>query len=321
MSELLVPLSEIREEYQKAVDRSAFGTVFHRLEWLEVLQAALGGRIRILVHPEFYMPLHLKGFWPLRRVYSLDYDTYGGPVPRHRRGTGPFHMTPLFGSWDLVRIVDFHGLLEPVPGMDLQDAETQVIYARGGIGEVRDNYHRSLKKALRKARREGDQVEVARSEGQVAVFYHLYQQTVKRLGIHKKPWRLFQEIYRRMVPRRLATFYLARHEGQAIAGMVILKDARMALAWQEGYRPEALALNPLHLILDRALEDACREGIPLFNLGPTPEGRNGIRQWKSHFGATSRFFTILQRLPDHLKFLRGFRSPPASNPPKRLPVD
>ncbi len=321
MAELLVPLSEIQEEYQKAVSRSPFATVFHRLEWLDTLRAALGGRIRILVHPDFYMPLHLKGLWPLRRVYSLDYDTYGGPVPRHRKATGPFQMTPLFGAWDLVRIVDFHGLLEPVPGMELIDAETQVIYARGGIGEVRQNYHRSLKKALRKARREGVQVETVRTEGQVAVFYHLYQQTTKRLGIHRKPLRLFQEIFRRMVPNNFATFYLARHEGQAVAGMVILKDHRMALAWQEGYRPEALSLNPVHLLLDRALEDACQEGIPLFNLGPTPEGREGIRQWKSHFGATTRFFTVLQRIPDHVRLVQGLRRLWPSNSPKRFPVD
>ena len=307
MAELLVPLEDLREDYEKAVERSPLATVFHRPEWLETLRVSLGGRIRILVHDEFYMPLHLKGFWPFRRVYSLDYDTYGGPVPRHRRASGPFRMTPIFGAWDLVRIVDFHGLLEPVPGMDLMDVETQVIYARGGIGEVRENYHRSLKKALNKARREGVQVEKVRSEGQVAVFYHLYQQTIRRLGIHRKPLRLFQEIYRRMVPKKLATFYLARHEGQAVAGMVILKDARMALAWQEGYRSEALQLNAVHLILDRALEDACAEGIPLFNLGPTPKGRDGILQWKAHFGATSRFFTVLQRLPEHLALLWKFR--------------
>jgi len=297
----IVPLEEAKDEYRTALRRANNATVFHTVEWLECIHQALNGRVYIGFAEDFAIPLFVKGKPPFRRVFSLPYDTYGGPLVRRNQTVS---IDALYAPLDWVRIVDYRTVVSEAKRFRALQWVTHVIYLRGGMGEVQDRYTGSLKKALKQAKRRGLDLETLRDPSELRVFYQLYLQTAKRNKLPVYPYRLFREIFERMVPKGYATFYLARHELEAVAGLLVLKDHNMALAWVDGYKEEALPLRPMNALIDKSIRDAARLRLNVYNLGSTPTNRPGIVKFKESFGAVTYHFTVFEHLPVHQTLAR-----------------
>lgn len=299
-----LPIEQAEEDYQKYLRDAHNTTVFHTVEWLLSLRDGLKGKVLIGFTENFAIPLFIRGVGLFRRVYSLPYDTYGGPLVLKKVD---LEIDALYSPFIYTRVVDFHGMLSAKRFRRIR-VTTHLLYITGGHGTVREGYSNSLRKALRQANSRGIKIYTMSEQSELRPFYQLYLATSKRVGIKPKPYSLFRAIYDYMVPKGYAQFYIARYELEAVAGMVILKNRKMAIAWQEGYREDTLNLRPINALLDKAIRDATLQRIRVFNLGPSPPSRPGIVKFKESFGAKPYDYQIYEHVPLHflpLKQLKG----------------
>ncbi len=298
-----LPLEQAEKDYQKYLKNAHNATVFHTVEWLHSIRDGLKGRVVIGFTENYAIPLFIKGRGPFKRVYSLPYDTYGGPIVLKKDDSD---IDPLYSALAYMRIVDYHSVVK-ARRFRKKKVTTHVLYITGGHGAVREGYSDSLKKALKQAESRGVKVYTLTEKSELRPFYQLYLATSKKVGIKPKPYSLFRAIYEYMVPKGYAQFYIARYDLEAVAGMVILKNRRMAIAWQEGYREDALNLRPINALLDKAIRDASLQRIRVFNLGPSPASRPGIVKFKESFGAKPYEFFIYEHVPLHFLPIRAIK--------------
>lgn len=298
-----LPLEQAEKDYRRYLKNAHNTTVFHTVEWLMSLRDGLKGKIVIGFTENYAIPLFIKGRGIFKRVYSLPYDTYGGPVELKK---GDSEIDAIYSPFVYTRVVDYHGIATANRFKKMK-VTTHILYITGGHGAVRERYSDSLKKALKQAESRGVKVYTLTEQSELRPFYQLYLATSKKVGIKPKPYSLFRAIFEYMVPKGYAQFYLARYELEAVAGMVILKNRRMAIAWQEGYREDALNLRPINALLDKAIRDATLQRIRIFNLGPSPPARPGIVKFKESFGAQPYEYSVYEHVPLHFLPIRAVK--------------
>jgi CelD/BcsL family acetyltransferase involved in cellulose biosynthesis len=88
-------------------------------------------------------------------------------------------------------------------------------------------------------------------------------------------------------------FSAVRLGGQTVAVLITFSTARSAFGWQWAADPSYRPRFPLELLLWHALIRARDNGALEFDLVGAPT--EGIALYKSRFGATERYYTVLQR--------------------------
>ncbi len=88
-------------------------------------------------------------------------------------------------------------------------------------------------------------------------------------------------------------FSAARLGGQTVAVLMAFSTARSAFAWQYAEDPSYRSKYPVDLLIWHAMGRARDDGASEFDLVGTPS--EGIALYKSRFGATERYYTVLQR--------------------------
>ena len=88
-------------------------------------------------------------------------------------------------------------------------------------------------------------------------------------------------------------FSAVRQGGQTVAVQIALSTARSAFGWQLATDPAYRSKHPIDLLIWHALLRARDYGAVEYDLVGAPNER--IALYKSRFGATERFYTVLQR--------------------------
>ena len=286
-----------RARYAELADQSRTASVYHAPEWLRVFEA-LSYRLRFVeVDRDTLVPFVCVGSGPLRRAYSLPYDTYGGPVTRSPAGA-PISFPDLAAVLRIptVRVVDFHGALTP-EGAAVERKTTHIVAldVDGGYDAVHRTYSKRNREALRQGERRGIEVTIASDRTDVDAFRKLYEHTSQQHGTRPLPPGFFEAVHEFMSPVGMARFYLARHEGNPIAGHLTLQRGQDAYAWGLGYDDAFLQLRPANALIDRAIRDAVSNGAARFNLGMSPSSGRGILRFKQSFGTEPYEYQILIR--------------------------
>jgi lipid II:glycine glycyltransferase (peptidoglycan interpeptide bridge formation enzyme) len=185
--------------------------------------------------------------------------------------------------------------------------------------------------AVRKAEKSGVTVEHDTTGSLIPEFLHLRRLSVERWARQQhEPLTLARwRAQRREPDERLQTMaaapsgfhlYLARHEGQPVAGIVVLYGR--GASYVLGAMDKALAgpVRANDLLQRVAIEDACRAGCSFYDFGET--GTNAeLGAFKMRFGArpTSWSDYVIERLPlteagrsvrTVVKRVVGFQGPP-----------
>jgi CelD/BcsL family acetyltransferase involved in cellulose biosynthesis len=117
-------------------------------------------------------------------------------------------------------------------------------------------------------------------------FYALYVRNRLRHGIPPQPKQLFSAILERPGASTRSMLYLAEHEGNALAALIMLRYNGVTYAKYEGVdetRRELLALYPL---LWKTIEDAVRAGDRAYDFGRTAGDDPGLCDFKKRWGTT-----------------------------------
>ncbi|SIM50390.1 GNAT family N-acetyltransferase [Micromonospora cremea] len=200
-----------------------------------------------------------------------------------------------------------------VPASVLREERmTQTVVLDGGLDEVwRKRFRSDTRNRIRRAERAGVHVECDDEGRLVPVFQQLYHQSVdrwarrerlplplaRRLSARREPNRKLPTVAAMLGPR--CRIYVAYHEGQPVAAIVVLRAATTAMYWR-GAMLEKLA-GPVYanyLLHKTAIADAIEAGCATYNMGDSARV-SSLALFKSRFGAVSQDYASyrIERLP------------------------
>ncbi len=288
---LLPETERVRERYADLVAHCETATVYQTTAWLDVWKRLGADLAFVEVDDATMVPFVCRGRGAWRRAYSLPFDTYGGPVTAHPNGPVSFEraVEPLGNA--SARVVDFAARMASSNGAARRVTSHVVDLSRGYQAAAR-RYSDSNQRLVRQARDHGVSVDVIEDASQVRAFYAMHLRTVARYGARPLSRAFFDAVFASLVPVGLATFYLARHNGEVVAGNLVLRRRDRSYDWMWVYDDRRLPLRATNLMIDRAIRDEAARGARILNLGASPNDRLGSVRFKQSFGATPFDYTV-----------------------------
>jgi lipid II:glycine glycyltransferase (peptidoglycan interpeptide bridge formation enzyme) len=158
---------------------------------------------------------------------------------------------------------------------------------------VWNTFHkRSVQRPIKKSQREGVTCYWGKALEDMKKFYHLFLLTRKKLGVPPYGFKLFYEIWEKMIQKGSAGLVLAQYQGTVISGMVVFYFHTTAMAAYAASDKKHLDLRANNLIYWEALKDSCTRGYTRFDFGVgSPENPN-LKTFKERFGAVSEVFPV-----------------------------
>ncbi len=303
--------------------------IYHHPAWLAALEREYGQQ-----------PMHLAcedpggalvAVLPLLQTRGVPFRL-GGPLAARRLSSLPRTPVcgPLFTNPEAAAAVLEAAVLlaRRQPGMQLQ-LKTQSTQLDGSVeGLSRTSWRSSyvlelpgdparlrfgnnvsrhrIKWAVNKARRLGLRVRPAEQEAELAAWYPLYLEAMRRNMVPARPYRFFQSIWRLLRPKGWIELLLAERsepgKTRLLAGSLFLTFGRTYSYVFTGSRRQDLALHPNDLIQWHAIHDACAKGFRRYDFGEVPEDHQQLAAFKTKWGA--------EAVP-----LYRYYYPPPENPP------
>jgi hypothetical protein len=145
--------------------------------------------------------------------------------------------------------------------------------------------------SCRKADRAGVEVSAQVSAGALEDYLRLYAMAAKGWGYADPPYppRLFGALLR----SGAAELWLARLDGQAIAGALLLRGSHDVFYWTGAIDRQFQAFAPSNAVLRTAIKSACRRGDDYVDFGASG-GLAGVPKFKLSFGAQPREFRSIE---------------------------
>jgi CelD/BcsL family acetyltransferase involved in cellulose biosynthesis len=151
---------------------------------------------------------------------------------------------------------------------------------------VRGFRRSSVRRAIKRATREGVVVERAQTPDELtSTYYDLHVQTRRRQGVPAQPRRYFELLWERMIEPGLGFVLLARVGTTPVAGAVYLAWKDTVTYKYGASDAEHWQLRPNHLVMWEAIRWACEHGYRTLDLGRSDLANTGLREYKDHWGA------------------------------------
>lgn len=139
---------------------------------------------------------------------------------------------------------------------------------------------------IKKSRKMGVTVRIAEQRAEVEHYYKLHLQTrSKKHGMPSQPASFFYSLWDHFAADNIMKILLAEHEGNVIAGMVILASGT-TIRYAYGASDERfLHLSPNNLLMWHAIEWGCQQGYQTLDMGRTAQENEGLMEYKRRWGA------------------------------------
>lgn len=151
-----------------------------------------------------------------------------------------------------------------------------------------ENCESAVRRAIRKAEREGVRVEILRTAEAVGEFYKLHCYTRRKHGLPPQSFTFFQNIHRYIISKSLGFVCLARTQGRVIAGAIFLNIGQRALYKYGASDTEFQSLRGNNLVIWEAIKFFGENGYKTLDFGRTDLPAEGLRRFKCGWGATER---------------------------------
>jgi hypothetical protein len=150
------------------------------------------------------------------------------------------------------------------------------------------NFSENTKRNIKKALREKVQVKVGDSLADVEEFYRLNCQTRQTHGLPPQPYHFFERIHRHILAKGNGIVVLASSNGRPIAGAVFFHFAAEAIYKYGASERQSQNLRGNHLVMWEAIRWYSRRGFRHLCFGRTSQNQDGLRRFKSEWGAEER---------------------------------
>ncbi|MGH7681280.1 MAG: GNAT family N-acetyltransferase, partial [Candidatus Eiseniibacteriota bacterium] len=153
---------------------------------------------------------------------------------------------------------------------------------------VAAGFSSSARRLVRQSEESGLSMRVAETAADIAAFYALAVETVRRRGGTPKPSSVYEWIFANLVPAGLARFHLVLHGQDAVAGSLDLFHQGIATNWLPVSDEASWPLRPNNFMVASIVETLCAAGYLEYNFGASPPDASGLIRYKEGWGARPR---------------------------------
>lgn len=146
--------------------------------------------------------------------------------------------------------------------------------------------HRSMRKNIKKSQKKGVIIKEITSKSQIKIFYGFLEDVYQNAKMPLVDVTHFEAIFDILVPKGMAKFHLAEHEGVYIGGRVSLIHRDMIHAYFAGVPKRYKRLYPNSLLNWEIMRWGVENGYHTFDFGGAgkPNKDYGVRDFKQQFG-------------------------------------
>lgn len=173
-----------------------------------------------------------------------------------------------------------------------KDSFTQIFPLQDEDNSPFQRLSRGAKSNLNQAKKKSVTVRTARTEQEIASYYAIYQNTLRRWGDNTfitYPKELFDEIVRKA--GNSAKIWIAEKEEKIIAGAVIFYWNNIVSYWHGASLQDYFSCYPNNLLHMEIIKDASAKKYQYYDFGPSG-GQEGVVRFKRSFGTEKRAFTL-----------------------------
>lgn len=280
-----------KAEYAKYLESYPDATVFHGIEWINIVSKTYKLNVKYLGF--FENENVVVGVLPLfvRRFYGV--KLFGAPLPQ----TGTPTLFPLFlvdessaallalTEWVKTRRISHLQICWKDPalvvpkGAYVEVRETLTISISNTLGELWKNFTATARNRLRKAVRSGVKVHWMTRAEFLDEYYELLESTYRRQGLQPNfPRALYKALIETCLGRNLRIL-AATLNGQRISAVWILFDKQNCYFWDGASRQEHKKLAASNLLQWEVIRWGSKNRLKTYNLigGLTTSGRGGNR--------------------------------------------
>lgn len=236
---------------------------------------------------------------PFRLMWALPFGTYGHPLAHDPAIRNALLRTFInFASPPLcleaaAHFFDGAWLSGLPPSVCVRMEECCLIRLEGSFTDFWQGALSSKRRQLcNRGLRAGITVRALETEEELRAFHALYVSGSRAWGgVHPYPLRFFIELFERRSTG--VVFWGGFLKERLLGGNIDFYFGNMAQAWQAGISPEAYPYHVGSLLVTRAVEEAYRRGIKIFNLGSSG-GDEGLIFFKKSLGGTEFVYPVLE---------------------------
>ena len=144
----------------------------------------------------------------------------------------------------------------------------------------------SARRNVRKAEKSGVTVEI--DNNQMDFLMETHKENVAAIGGKAKKDAFFESVRRHFAPGEEYNIYVARQGARPISALLIFYFNKTAEYFMPVTRGEERNVQPMALILHRAMPDAFRRGFTSWNWGGTWLSQEGVLRFKKKWGAEEK---------------------------------
>ncbi len=155
---------------------------------------------------------------------------------------------------------------------------------RSAAEELLGRFASPVRRALRKAERNGVTAEVFRTRQAILDFYRLHVQTRRRHGLPPQPASFFLNIYEHIIKPGLGFAVIAHQRSRPIAAAIFFRFGKNALYKYGASDQKFQELRANNLAMWQGIQFLARNGAAKLHFGRTDRENDGLRRFKLSWG-------------------------------------
>lgn len=297
----LIP--SLEPKYRAFVSGRPDALVYHSIEYRDLLQDVMGGEARYFVVTDqageirAALPTFLLDGPDGIVLNSLPYYGSNGGIladSKPARDAALAHYNAVVSDEGLASATI---ISNPFNDDEIEDACCDFTDERIGqmsrIDAVAEHehvlmgrFHQKTRNAIRKAEKSG--VTVSCDNEAIASLSRFHVDNMRDLGGTPKSARFFEALPKRFGAGEQYKIFIARSGDETIAALLVLFFGRTVEYYIPATRVEYRSLQPMSLLIFRAMVDASRSGFAWWNWGGTWLSQTDLFRFKSRWGTVSR---------------------------------
>jgi lipid II:glycine glycyltransferase (peptidoglycan interpeptide bridge formation enzyme) len=292
--------SENEKKYSEFVSNSKDSTIYHTMEWKDVIESTFGFRPLTILsenekgNVEGALPLFLCKTAFGKSVISSPFFIFGGLLSETEKATNQLitkakQLTKDNNAKYLLvkqrsklspKLVGEHGLKNEVREHTFHlklDKDPQTVFKKLPKGSVRWG--------VKKATERGVSVREGESVSDLRQFYHLFLLTRRNIGIPAYPFKMFKKIWNGFSEKGQMKVLFADYGDEPIASIIIYLYNNTINYAHAGAIPgkEIMKLQPYHLLIWKAIELGCANGFKILDMHGATPGMSGLYEFKKRW--------------------------------------
>jgi hypothetical protein len=306
---ILNPVHEPGWDHVVALHRDA--SCFHTSAWAKVLHETYGHRPFYL---QFSCGRRLAALVPVMEVRSPFTGRRGVCLP-FSDACEPLVFDPEAVGLVRDRLVCFaherrwkHVEIRGGKSFPLASRSTTKFYGhkldlRSGVEELISRFASPVRRAIRKAERNGVSAEVARNRQAVTDFYRLHAQTRRCHGLPPQPASFFLNVYEHIIKPGLGFVVIAQKRSRPIAAAIFFRFGKNALYKYGASDKKFQELRANNLVMWQGIQFLARNGAEKLHFGRTECQNDGLRRFKLSWGTEEEIIDYFRVDPSGRKCL------------------